>query len=138
DDIKKFGDIVDDMTSSLNPIYWVDDNHLQPNKGSKFFNIDQDIVKDLMNLIKDKKSAIPDSVLQSFINRLLASDQMLAQTAINDATAAGGDNKKLSKAAGEMSDAVNFIAAGKFDNAVNEFGDAWKLALQSMNIDADD
>jgi len=138
EDKKKLEKAIDDLADSLNPSYWVDDNHLQPKKGQKVFNNEQDSVDVLAKLIKDKKSVIPDATLQGFIDRQVAADRTLALTEINEATAAHGDSHKLAQARADFQDGDNFDATGKDDKAIGQYREAWKEALQSRNIDCDD
>ena len=136
-DKKKLSKAIDDLEDSLNPSYWVDDNHLQPKKGQKVFNNEQDSVDVLADLIKNKKSIIPDAILQGFIDREVAADRALALTEINEATAAHGDSHKLAQARADFQDGDDYNAAGKYEKAIGQYREAWKEALKSRNIDCD-
>jgi len=129
-DGKKLDEAIKHLTKSLNPDLWVDETHLQPKHGDKVFQEEKDAIVKLLELLKDKKSTIPDATLQGFINRLVSADKLLASTAISDA--AGGDAKKIDKASEELSKGDARALDGKFVDAIEHYRNAWKHALQAV------
>jgi hypothetical protein len=129
-DGKKLDEAIKHLTKSLNPDLWVDETHLQPKHGDKVFQEEKDAIVKLLELLKDKKSTIPDATLQGFINRLVSADKLLASTAISDA--AGGDAKKIDKANEELSKGDARALDGKFVDAIEHYRNAWKHAIQSV------
>jgi hypothetical protein len=131
---KKDGDKLDEaikhLTKSLEPELWVSETRLDPKHGEKVFQEEKDAVVKLLDLMKDKKSTIPDATLQGFINRLVSADRLLASGAINDA--AGGDVKKIDKANEELSKGDARVADSHFTDAIEHYRNAWKHALQAV------
>lgn len=131
---KKGGDKLDEaikhLTKSLEPELWVSETRLDPKHGEKVFQEEKDAVVKLFDLMKDKKSTIPDATLQGFINRLVSADRLLASGAINDA--AGGDVKKIDKANDELGKGDARVADSHFTDAIEHYRNAWKHALQAV------
>lgn len=130
EDGKKLDEAIKHLQKSLDPDLWIDDSHPKPKGGEKVFNEEKDTVNQLKNLMKDKHSTIPDATIQGWINRIVQADRFLAQVAINDAVARGGDPKKIAKANEELSKG-DADAAGKPDNAIEPYRNAWDQALKS-------
>jgi hypothetical protein len=118
------------LTKSLNPDLWVDDTHLQAKHGEKVFNEEKDAVVKLLELMKDKKSTIPDATLQVFIDQLVGADKALALVAIE--AAAGGDAKKIAKANEELGKGDARALDGKFADAIEHYRNAWKRAIEAL------
>jgi len=126
---------IKDLQQSLDPDLWLDSAHVQPKKGEKVFQEERDAVNQLRNLLKDKKSAIPDATILGFIDRIVAADRGLAEAVIADALAANGDPKDIAKANEELAKGVREAADGKYDVAIEHYRNAWKHALHSMGKD---
>lgn len=122
---KKLKDAVADLDKSLNPANWVDSSHLQPKKGEKVFEDEKHAVQALMGI----KNPSP-AVLQA-IDDICAVDRQLAQIAIDDMTAGGGDPKELQKANQELAKGDADAANGKCDNAIDHYRNAWKHAQKA-------
>lgn len=123
---------------------WVDDNHLDPKHGEKVFDEEKKAVKDLMKLIKDKKT--PDEIkdeLLKIINKLLTADDLLAHTAYDEAQEYAGDpkvdkelekcNKEFEKAKKELGHTKkDGTPDPKYDKAIDHFKKAWKHAQHAI------
>jgi hypothetical protein len=135
DDGKKLDEAIYKVQKSLNPDYWVDDSHLDVKKGNKVFDNEREAVKKLMDLIKDKKSNIPDATLQAFIDCFKAVDRELAEIAINEAAAAGVKPKKVEKAREELAKGDEEMAQGHHDHAIDHYKHAWEQSAR-IRVDA--
>jgi hypothetical protein len=129
-DGRKLDEAIKHLTKSLDLELWIDETHLQTKHGDKVFNEEKDTVVKLLELLKDKKSTIPDATLQGFIDRLVSADKLLASTAISDA--AGGNAKKIDKANEELGKGDARILDGKFTDAIEHYRNAWKQAIEAM------
>jgi hypothetical protein len=129
-DGNKLDEAIKHLEKSLTPAWWTDDAHLQVKDGEKVFNEEKDAVNQLRDLIKDKKSSISDMTLQSFVDRIVAVDRLLAVVAIADAT--GGDSKDIAKANDELGKGDNETAKGKYDSAIEHYRNAWKFAQKAI------
>ena len=111
------------LSKSLDHKLWEDDNHLT-NKGKKVFGEEKKAVHKLM---KVKNVDVSD-----FILGLVAVDEYLAQTAIDDAYDNNGDDKKIAKAEKEMEKAQKELDKGKFDKAIEHYKKAWEHAHKAI------
>src|SRR5262249_40864756 len=102
DDGNKLDQAIQSLTASLDPRLWIDPSHLQPERGDADFNDEKDAVNKLRDLLQNKKSAIPNAVLQDFIDRIVNADRLLAIVAINEAVAARGNQREIDVARGEF------------------------------------
>jgi hypothetical protein len=57
---------------------------------------------------------------------------MLAEVAVADAIAAGGDRRDIAYAQRQLARATNDVARGRFDSAVGHYENAWSGALDSL------
>ncbi len=125
------------IEKSLDPKLWETDSALTK-KGKKVFDEEKKAVKDLQKLIKDKK--VPDSVkvvCENVIDKLLTADKSLAETALNDAKAYEGTDKKvdkeIEKSEKELEKATKELEKGKPDKAIDHYKNAWEHAQKAMN-----
>ncbi len=123
-----YNKVIKHIQKSLDDKYWEDDSHLTK-KGKKVFEEEEKAVKELMKIEKKDSSVSPA------IGFLVEADRLLAQIAIDDAVAAGGDAKKIAKAEKEIAKAEKEIAIaqkdidkGKYDKAIDHYRKAWEHA----------
>ena len=79
----------DEIDKALDSKKWVDAYHLDPKGGEAVFEHLKNAVKDLSKLAGDPKSQIPPATLQGIVDNLVDAAALLAQTAVDDAIAAG-------------------------------------------------
>jgi hypothetical protein len=127
-DGKKLDEAIKHLTKSLDDKLWVDETQLQAKHGEKVFNEEKDAVVKLLELLKDKKSTIPDAKLQGFIDRLVGADKALAQAAV-DAAPSG---KEKDKAMEELLKGDARALDGKFVDAIEHYRNAWKHAIEAV------
>jgi hypothetical protein len=125
-DAKKLDEAIKEITDSLAAELWVNQTHIVPKHGDRVFHEEKETAKKLEELLKDKKSLIPDAVLLDFIARIVKSDRLLAEVAIVDAMAAGLPAKKIAEAQKEMAKGDEYRAEGKYDQAIEHYEHAWK------------
>jgi hypothetical protein len=122
---KKLRDAIAHVQRSLAAKYWLDDTHLRA-KGKQVFTEEKHAV-DKLRQIKNPKPAVGN-----VIGMLVRADRILAQTAIADAAAAGGNAKKLAQARKEMSKAAAELRKKHPGQAIVHYGNAWEKARQSL------
>ena len=132
DDAHKLDEAIDHLTKSLDPSLRSggvpDSKH-----GEKVFSEEKDAVNKLVELIKDKKSNIPDATLLGFINRLVAADHALAKAAINQATSTpGAKPEQLKDASKEFDKAYQLFLDGKYVDAIEHYKNAWQHAQEAV------
>jgi hypothetical protein len=78
--------------------------------------------------------AIEDPVVavSQSIASLVEADRVLAQKAIDEATAANPTSSRLSTAASEMALASSSNASGEFRDAIKHYRMAWRAALAAQ------
>jgi len=124
---KKTDDLIEKaiyhLEKSLADDLWEEDGLHLTKKGKKVFEEEKKAVHELMKI-----EAPPD--VSAEINSLVEADQILAQTAIDDA--AGGDPKDIAKAQEEMTKALEDIDKGDFDKAIKHYKKAWDFAQKAV------
>jgi hypothetical protein len=78
-----------------------------------------------LELIKDKKSAIPDSPLITFISRITGADRVLVLAAIADAQQRRLDPKRIAQASRELAQGDDQIVKGQPKEAIDSYRNAW-------------
>jgi uncharacterized repeat protein (TIGR01451 family)/uncharacterized repeat protein (TIGR02543 family) len=122
---KKLHDAIAHVQRSLANKYWLDATHLTA-KGKRVFMEEKHAV-DKLKQIKNPRRAVGD-----VISMLVRADRILAQTAIADAAAAGGNGQKLAQARKEMSKAAAELRKRHPSQAIEHYGNAWEKARQSL------
>ena len=122
-------DAISHLRESLNPHFWADETHLDRRYGVRVFNEEQAAVRLLTEILQDKRSTIPDTMLQAFIHRVVKADRLLAVVAIQDAARAGADTGKLSGAWRDLARGDEEAARGKYDLAIECYQHAWNGAI---------
>ena len=98
-----------------------DGSHLDPVIGGTVFDEDKAAVTSLI-VIK-----YPAAALKAAIASLDTVDQLLAQSAINDAIAAHTEPAKITLGQKEMTAAQSYLSKGHFDTAIDHWKAAWRL-----------
>lgn len=123
---KNVAKAIEHINRSLTPAYWADDDHLTA-KGKKVFEDEKKAVAELM-----KVTPVP----QAAIDGLVAVDQALAQTAIDEVSCGGAPKclAELAKANASMAKADDDLAAGDYDKAIEDYKKAWEFAMKAMDF----
>ena len=126
------------LGETLGSGYWFDRGHRRVKLGERVFDLDKQVAQALGELLRDRKGDVADATLRGWIATLVEIDRNLAQTAIDEARAAGGDAKRLAEAVREMARAVDDLARGRTTSAIEHFGNAWSKARESLKRDSAD
>jgi hypothetical protein len=129
---KDLGEPIKDLRQAARAVLWTDPSHPVVKTGSQVFEGEEDAVQDLVHLIAEKHSGLgPDDVaaLLAGIDSLVSADQAIAQTALDEATAAGLEPQKIREANKELAKGDAAAAAGKPDQAIQHYMQAWSKAL---------
>jgi hypothetical protein len=122
---RKIQRAIHEINETLEPQLWLDDSHLTA-AGKRVFHEEKEAARALEH-IRD-----PAVDVSTVLDSLVAADQALARTAIDEAVAAGGDPTKLARAENEMDRAAEQASMGQFAKAIGHYGKAWKMAQQSL------
>ena len=122
---RKISRAIHEISRSLMARFWVDGSHLVTETGKKVFHAEKEAVVALGRI------PTPPSGVADVVAALVEADRALARTAIDDATAAGGDATMLAKAAHAMDVAADELAAGRPGEAIEDYRRAWYLAVTS-------
>jgi Divergent InlB B-repeat domain len=116
---------IHEITETLEPQLWLDDSHLADD-GRRVFHEEKEAARALTRILN------PPTVVASVLDSLAAADDTLARTAIDEATAAGGDSGILAEAEQQMQKAADELANGHVPESIEHYGGAWKKAQQAM------
>jgi hypothetical protein len=128
-DAHRLDEAIEHLGASLNPLWWVDDSHLDRDKGDKVFHEEKEAAHKLRELTQDNKSNIPDEVLLDLINRIVQADRLLAVLAIDEAEAAGLNPKKVAEDRAQVAKGDQDAADGKPEEAIEHYRHAWKHVI---------
>jgi hypothetical protein len=118
---------IDALTGSLTARWWLDDSRLDPKTGNKVFDQYSQAVKELT-----KKELNGLQGVGAVIEAIVAAARRLAQSAVDDAVAAGGNAKDVGAAQAALikGDAANGNA--KYEVAIDSYKAAWDKAQKSL------
>jgi hypothetical protein len=134
-DAYELGEAINFLHDSLTagpgvPPLWLDDTHINPCSGGRVFDNEQGTVAELIEIIKYKKSAIPDATCLALIDKLVKADRLLAVVSIQDALNAGTKPKKLDPAIKQVAQGDKAVTQGKPNQAIQHYSIAWDKAVQ--------
>lgn len=120
----KLKEAIDNLTKSLKPEYWADGSHLVEPGGYRVFDYENTAESKLR---EGMRYGLPD--MMGYVATLVAVDRKLAQTALDEAIAAGGKADKIAQAQAYLLKGDTEYAAKKYDGAINNYKNAWKAAV---------
>jgi hypothetical protein len=127
----KLDEAVRHLTKSVTPRLWLDQTHIQGKEGEEVFDEDKQAVNELFQFVGDEKSAISDSVIFAFIDRIARADRLLALVAIGDASGKG-DARTVEQANAELSKGDSQLGQGKYGDAIERYKHAWEKAEEAL------
>jgi uncharacterized repeat protein (TIGR03803 family) len=86
------------LAASLNAMYWVDETHLQPLKGSRSMQEEAMAAEELEGIMRSSHGPLNYTVLQGLVHRIVKSDRLLAVVSIEDAVRAGLNAQEIQEA----------------------------------------
>lgn len=131
-DQRKLEGAIQNLTAAFEPTLWLDEMHLQPEGIEKTYGAIKQTVNLLTQLLRDRKSTVPDETLLTFIRRIVTATRALLTCATNDARLAGADPKPLTSVEQETSKSVLDVKAGRYTCAIGHLGNALKQATTAM------
>jgi hypothetical protein len=134
EDGKKLDEAIERLEKSLDPKLWAtppDGVRLDPKDGEKVIELEKQAAEKLLQLIRSKKSALSDAVLQDWVDRMRMTSRLLATVAISDAVEADGDNKKIEEANKKLDEGDKKALENKGD-AIEHYKTAWKQAQEAL------
>ncbi|MDB5159655.1 MAG: hypothetical protein JWR50_4362 [Mucilaginibacter sp.] len=127
---KKLDSAIEEITESLDPSFWINQTHLNPKTGKDDFDEERDAVTDLQVLqSQSKKHNIPIAVIQGWIDRIVASDRLIATIAINDAATVKTDAKCVADALKMISQGDKEASKGNGNSAIVLYRNAWSAIV---------
>jgi tetratricopeptide (TPR) repeat protein len=124
------------LEKSLNSKYWKDESTVNFKHGKKVLNADQQAVKKLENILKDKKSS---SEIKEGINNINISitqlDKALVGNAINELEEiimSKKGIKKIDKAIEKFEKGNKFLEDEKYSQALKNYAKAWDQIKKSL------
>jgi hypothetical protein len=126
---RKLEEAITHLMKSLNAELWIDQIHLERNDGEKAFQEEKDTVHKLSELIKNKRSTIPDAVIQGLIERVVRADRLISSVAIQDAIDSSAAQKKIAEAEKKLAEGDSEATDGNCDKAIERYQQAWQRAV---------
>jgi hypothetical protein len=139
-DQKDLDETIADLTEALGTDHrsaplWLDETHVCRGNGWRAFYNPKDAVQALKEIIKRKKSGIPDATAQNLLDRLVKADRLLAVVSIQDAANASANPGKIAKDLKEVTKGDQAAAAGKPAEAIQHYWHAWNQAVRlKLNV----
>src|SRR6185295_11238689 len=127
-DRERLDKVIDALARSLDDDRWLDDSHLQVKGGEKVFDAERDAVHELGELLKGKKNAVGDDVVDGFARLLVGADRALAVIAIAESD---GDAKRLEEAMDRLERGDEAATRREYDKAIESYREAWKSAARA-------
>ncbi|HEY7789968.1 MAG TPA: MBG domain-containing protein [Vicinamibacterales bacterium] len=117
-----------DIDASLEPRLWADDSHLTA-QGQKVFVEEQQAVRELEEQFRRAPASL-SATLTAQADVLVQVDRALAQSAVDEAVAAGIDSRWLSDPASDILDGDRELVTKDGDDAIERYKDAWQDVQQ--------
>ena len=151
--ISKLEHALEELGESLEPELWardefgvIDQNRLDAEEGAEVFHEERESAQKIFDAIR--QGEIPEGELRAellgLVDTLVFADRLLAETAINDALAAGGDAEEIAEAEAHLAEGDALVAAAAEERDLRkvaallyaamdgEYRHAWKEAVDSL------
>ena len=115
---------------SLEEHFWENGFYLNSRTGGRVFIRDKQAVKELKHAIW--KGSEDAAELQAIIEALAATDQILAQIALDQAIANDGNQRYVSKSADNLAKAADKLEMGDYYSAIYYYYQAWRYAEKAV------
>jgi hypothetical protein len=122
--------VIRNLDDSLDPSLWIDGNTLDPRRGGAVFKREGKAVDSLVDLRTRRE--LPAETLQPLIDALETADNILAMGALNMAIAGEGNPAAIAEARMWLARATADRAAGRFVQAIEDYGNAWQRAVDAI------
>ncbi len=116
---------IDNLIDSLQPGYWLDGSHLDPNRGLRAFTAAKAAVRQLAGLVTNQHSTVPAQNWQDVINQIVQYFRALAAREIQDAAQAGVNPRKIAEDEAELAAGDEDVANGRYAEALDHYSNAW-------------
>ncbi|MEW6403345.1 MAG: ExeM/NucH family extracellular endonuclease [Chloroflexota bacterium] len=131
-DAERLDDAIRHLTRSLTPSLWDDDNHVDDRHGQRVFEEEKQAVERLEEILRDRRSTLPDETIQAYIDFLVSADRRLAQVAIEDAIAQSGHARDIARAQEALARGDRFLTHGWTEAAMEQYRNAWRHAIHAL------
>lgn len=130
EDRSKLSYAIEHLQKSLSADRWLDALHPKPgSKGEGVFNEEKPAVLKFRELRNSNDSGLTVAQMQGYIDALLATDRLLAEIAIAEAEARGGNAGKIATAREELIKGDAEAGKDHPDKAIDKYKNAWKNAV---------
>ena len=130
-DLDRLNNAIGHLGEALDPDVWLDSIHGTAANGDEIFAETKNAAISILALLNDPSSTVSKADLRQILSRIVIDDRMVAQTAINDAVARGGNAHNIDKARSELSSSDSDIAAGHYESALEHDRNAWSFATKA-------
>jgi len=151
--LHELDDAIEELEESLDPEFWlrdgegnIDGDRLDPDRGAHAFHEERESAQEIFDAIDEGEIDDTDlrDELLSIVDLLVSADRSLAQIAIDDALAAGGDDDEIDEAQAQLLRGDDLVAkaAGQedldrraarlYEAMDNAYRHAWSEAIDSL------
>jgi uncharacterized delta-60 repeat protein len=120
------------LTDALDARLWRDENRLNPELGESVFRDSQKAIEILCALLGATPN-LPNALLNTFIERVVRANRLLAATAIEDAMGAGIPASKVEQARRFLARGDATAETSPCGKAIEDYRNAWK-SLNRANV----
>ena len=128
-DKQRLAAAVSDLAPSVSARLWLDASRPAASncRGSIVFQKEAATVVDLRERITSRTTTLDRTQLQGFVDELVRADQLIAQTAISDATAHHDRQHRLTRAMQRLHAGDMATSAGQAAAAIEAYRESWSL-----------
>ena len=137
--LRELNEAIDSLGASMSIGLFTDPARPNPVGGSRVFSRGSDAVDELSEILRSRP-ALPNALiglLRDAAGRIVGASDEFAITAIQDAIAAGKDPRIIAAAKRELAEGDRDAARGNSEDAIEEYGEAWAIAIGSRRGDHD-
>ena len=119
-----------DLTTAIDSLWWLDENHVVRQSGSQEFNLGKRAVLKLQRIINDPGHEVPDALLSDWTMRLVNADRLLAEIAADEVADDGANARKIAEVRRIIARGDVDAAKGREQTAIVRYHDAWRRAVR--------
>ena len=119
------------LTNALDPGLWRDETHLNPELGESVFRESQKTIEILCAFLRTPSPNVPHAIINTFIERVVDANRLLASIAIEDAIEAGVPESKVEQARRFLARGDAAAERSLCGKGTEDYRNAWKSAVRT-------
>jgi hypothetical protein len=127
---KKLARAVQALNEALDASRWRDDTHLQAMDGDRVFQQGTEAVNALLELMREKRSAVAEAELRRLVECIVQTLRLLAVVEIEEAVSRGADLRTIAGAEEQLARGDEHVGAGNWVAGIEHYRSAWSRSVQ--------